>query len=350
MATPNQGNVLIEGARYGFDNGCFGKGYPGDRKWLVWLEFMADKTEPHQRLWASAPDVVGDAAGTLKRSTPFLAEIRKRGFPAAFVAQNFAGNLPWDEFDVLFLGGVIECPSCLYVWPLEVKRTHRIQRCPLCYHAMYEWKLSPAAQDLTLEAKARGKTVHMGRVSSEMRIVYAVHAGVDSADGTYLLKGPDINLSKLLGWLDAIDRIDDKPGLFQVLPEVPDMTTLLPRRVPVSGKGQMIVKGSLRHLCPFKDEDDDGVIFLTWDFDGETFELHSLAAYLNSFRMLKITHEELSHRIMRDLSAWGVDVRTEFTTAELEVTVLPEVPVTVPSESGPQYTLPILEPSIGEVS
>ncbi|MGI5223015.1 hypothetical protein [Nocardia sp. CA-290969] len=325
MATPEQGNVLIPGSRIGFDSGCFGKGYPGDEKWLAWLDSMADKTEPGQRLWATAPDVVGDAAGTLKRSLPFLPKIRDRGFPAAFVAQNFAGNLPWDEFDVLFLGGIIECPSCLYLWPLEVKRTRRIERCPLCFHPMFEWKLSPAARDLTAEAKERGKWVHMGRVSSQMRIVYAVNAGVDSADGTYLTKGPDINLTKLLGWLDAIDRLDDEPGFFEILPEVSVMNPTLPRRVPTSGKGQMIVKGSLRHLCPFKDEDDDGVILLCWEFDGETFELHSLAAYLNSFRHEKVTHEELSHRIASDLAPWGVDVRTEFTTAALEVTVLPEV-------------------------
>jgi hypothetical protein len=74
---------------------------------------------------------------------------------------------------------------------------------------MSEWKLGAAARALTAEAKARGKHVHMGRVNSLRRLRYADAIGCDSADGTFLAFGPDINLPPLLGWLRAVN--DQQP-------------------------------------------------------------------------------------------------------------------------------------------
>ena len=59
--------------------------------------------------------------------------------------------------------------------------------------------------DTDAEAKRRGKHVHMGRVNSLTRLRYADHIGCDSADGTYLVFGPDVNLPKLLDWLTAVN-------------------------------------------------------------------------------------------------------------------------------------------------
>jgi hypothetical protein len=98
--------------------------------------------------------------------------------PAAYAAQDGCdapGLLPWDSFDVLFLAGSTE------------------------------WKLSPVAEQLAREAKARGKGVHIGRVNSRIRLGIAEWFGCDSADGTYLAFGPDKNLPKLLSWLDELD-------------------------------------------------------------------------------------------------------------------------------------------------
>lgn len=158
------------------DNGCFGKGYVGDEKWWAWLE--AHATESATCAFATAPDVVGDAGATLARSLPWLPKIRALGYPAAFVAQDGLEDLsvPWDEFDVLFIGGSTE------------------------------WKLGRHARALIREAKARGKWVHMGRVNSAQRYRYAEHIGCDSVDGTYLTFGPDVNLPTLLSW--------DRPSLF----------------------------------------------------------------------------------------------------------------------------------------
>lgn len=67
---------------------------------------------------------VGDAAATLTRSAPMLPRIRALGYPAALVAQDGLEHLavPWDAFDVLFLGGTTD------------------------------WKLGPAAADLPADA------------------------------------------------------------------------------------------------------------------------------------------------------------------------------------------------------
>jgi hypothetical protein len=171
MCTPAEGRLPLPGVVWGGDNGCFSKGYPGDARWLRWLGRLAEHAD--RCLWASAPDVVGDAAATLDRSRPHLPAIRALGYPAALVAQDGLERhpVPWDEFDVLFIGG-----------------------------ASTEWKLGPAAADLIAEALDRGKRVHMGRVNSRRRWSYADHLGCHTVDGTFLAFAPDTNLARLLAW------------------------------------------------------------------------------------------------------------------------------------------------------
>ena len=172
--TPAQGNARPAGIAWAADNGCFGKGYPGDAAWLAWLSGM----DPAGCLFATAPDVVGDAASTLARSLPLLPAIRALGYPAALVAQDGLEALvvPWGEFDVLFIGGSTE------------------------------WKLGRHARALVADAKRHGKRVHMGRVNSERRYRYATAIGCDSADGTFLTFGPDANLPRLLAWVRTIQQ------------------------------------------------------------------------------------------------------------------------------------------------
>lgn len=177
--TPAQGNKRHNGVVWCADNGCFGKGYPGDEQWLAWLKKNA--ADAASCLFATAPDVVGDALATLERSRPWLPKIRQLGYPAAFVAQDGLEDLevPWDEFDVLFIGGSTE------------------------------WKLGAAARVIVAEAKARAKHVHMGRVNSYRRFRYAEMIGCDSADGTFLAFGPDTNLPRLMRW---INDTNDQPA------------------------------------------------------------------------------------------------------------------------------------------
>jgi hypothetical protein len=172
--TPAQGNHRPAGVVWCADNGAFSDRWNADR-WWAWLQANAD--DASDCAFAVAPDVVGDAAATLERSRPWLARIRDLGYPAAYVAQDGwdPDVVPWDEIDALFIGGSTE------------------------------FKLGPVAADAAAEAKRRGLWVHIGRVNSLKRLRYAASIGADSVDGTYLTFGPDQNLPKLLGWLEALD-------------------------------------------------------------------------------------------------------------------------------------------------
>jgi len=105
------------------------------------------------------------------------------GYPAAFVVQDGAtiDTVPWDTFDVLFVGGSTE------------------------------FKLGAQARALIWHAKSRGMWVHCGRVNSNKRYRLMAALGVDSADGTYLKHGLDTNLPKLLGWLDGLLAYPELP-------------------------------------------------------------------------------------------------------------------------------------------
>ena len=175
--TPAQGNIRPSGVSWCADNGRFGRGWPGFDAWLSWL--ASHRGAAPQCTFATAPDVVGNAAATLAESRPWLPEIRALGFPAALVAQDGLEVLtpPWSDFDVLFIGGTTE------------------------------WKLGPEARSVAEAALARGKRVHMGRVNSLRRLRYAKSIGCHSADGTYLTFGPDKNLPKLLHWLDLVNGV-----------------------------------------------------------------------------------------------------------------------------------------------
>ena len=168
-------------ALFACDNGCFTRPdkYTDDG-FLAWLDL-------HPRtgcLFAVAPDVVGDADGTLDRAVPMLPRIQGLGFRAAFVGQDGATprSLPWPDFDALFIGGTTE------------------------------WKLSGKAADLIAEGKRQGKWVHMGRVNSWARISAANALGVNSVDGTHLAFAPDQHTPQVIAWLN---RIANQPRLFE---------------------------------------------------------------------------------------------------------------------------------------
>lgn len=183
MTTPNQGNRIPEGSWWAADNGVFGSHYVGDQAWLSWLCKKVRLYGPDRCLFAVAPDVPFDAAATLASSLRWLAVIRALDVPAAFCAQDGAGQpgmVPWEEFDTLFVAG------------------------------SDSFKCGPEAAALAAEAKARGKAVHVGRVNSARRLRIAQSYGADSCDGTYLRYGPDKNLPKVLGWLGE-HPIPDEP-------------------------------------------------------------------------------------------------------------------------------------------
>ncbi len=174
--SPSSRSRPLRSASFCVDNGCFSDNYVGDRGYLDWLTNIPEDDTP-RCAFATAPDVVCEAAETLERSAPMFAPIRKLGFPVALVAQNGLEDLtvPWDDFDVLFIGGDTE------------------------------WKLGPAAASLVTEAQLRGRGTHMGRVNGLRRLRYAKSIGCDSVDGSHLAYGSDKNLPQLLAWMEDVN-------------------------------------------------------------------------------------------------------------------------------------------------
>ena len=108
-------------------------------------------------LFVVVPDVVADHHATMRRWRHWAPRVRTlSGQPLAFVAQNGAtpDNVPWGEFDALFIGGDTA------------------------------WKLGGEASQLTWDASERGLHVHMGRVNSAKRIARALSMRCDSFDGS----------------------------------------------------------------------------------------------------------------------------------------------------------------------
>lgn len=176
MNTPKNGYVIRSGWVWAADNGCYGKGYPGDDAWVKWLNtFTAEQRSTC--LFATAPDVVGDGVTSLARSVPWLPIIRSLGFPAALVTQDgmTPDEVPWAAVDWLFIGGT---------------DAH---------------KLGPEAKALIAAAKTHGKQVHVGRVNSQRRFLTMAALGADSVDGTFLGFGPSRNLPQLLAWQRHLD-------------------------------------------------------------------------------------------------------------------------------------------------
>lgn len=172
ILTPNMGNPVPARGPWAADNGCFTAHVPFDLdRYLAWLERWRPSAD--RCLFATAPDVVGDAAATWARSAPVLPQLRARGYRAALCAQNGIDPsvFDWNAFDCLFVGGDDA------------------------------FKLAESTYALVAEAHARGKWTHMGRVNSARRFRAAFLSGYDSVDGTYLAFGPDTNLPKLQRWL-----------------------------------------------------------------------------------------------------------------------------------------------------
>lgn len=182
ITTPDQGNVVFPDEWDMIaDNGCFSAKWE-ERSWWAWL-----LDQPRRYRFAVCPDVFHPDgsechAETVQRWERYGLRMRIAGFVPAFVCQvgATADNLP-DDADVLFLGGTTE------------------------------WKLGPDAW--AIAKRWRGtRWVHMGRVNSERRMVTARAMGCHSVDGTYLTFGPDVNLPRLLGWLQ---RSEAAPMLWE---------------------------------------------------------------------------------------------------------------------------------------
>jgi hypothetical protein len=171
------GNDLPLGQWWAADTGCFNRptAYTTEG-YIKWLKNRLHRSGTC--LFATAPDIVGNAKATLKRAIPVLPLIRQAGYRAALVAQDGMEDepIPWSSFDCLFVGGTTD------------------------------WKLSGAARGLVDAARVRGKWCHIGRVNSWRRTWMMAQWGADSVDGTYLCFGPNVLLPRLMSWLHRLDE------------------------------------------------------------------------------------------------------------------------------------------------
>lgn len=113
-------------------------------------------------LFIVTPDVVGDCQATLEQFPRYANIIRKFDYPVAFVTQDglTPDITPWDDFEVLFVGGTDK------------------------------HKLGKEAGLLINEGIKRGKWIHIGRVNSPSRMRKFWRA--DSWDGTHIGYEPDV--------------------------------------------------------------------------------------------------------------------------------------------------------------
>lgn len=179
--TPAQGNKRPDGVTWCADNGAFSDKWDQDK----WWGFLTKNAEQAGTcLFATLPDVVADWDTTLERSLPWIDPVRELGYRVAIVLQDGCtpDTVPWDRVDAVFVGGSTG------------------------------FKLGAEARELVAEAKRRGLWVHMGRVNSEKRLRYAKHIGCDSADGTFLVFGPDVNMPKVEAWLRGVNDQGDLFG------------------------------------------------------------------------------------------------------------------------------------------
>ncbi len=172
MTTPWIGNKLPEDRVFATDTGCFAKPEShDDEKYLAWLS----KLPLDRCLFATAPDRFGDGHETLRVAMPMLPRIRALGVRAAIVLQPGVTDLPWDEFDCLFLGG----PN--------------------------PWQQSDQAHRLVARAQELDKWTHRGRVNSESRILASMAMGFDSCDGTLIAFGPEVHKPRVAKWMQRAE-------------------------------------------------------------------------------------------------------------------------------------------------
>jgi len=183
----------LEAVRYPWmlDNGAFSEAWNEDtwRKRLEKLSPYADTC-----IAAIVPDMILDATATLARWHVYAPEVKALGYKAAFATQNgcTVGMVPWDEMDVLFIGG---------------SDAHRVREC---------WPL-------IAEAKRRSMWVHVGRVNSAKRIQQFCVA--DSVDGTHLSVEPSVrNQEKLLWAIEHCNGIKRLQGRLFALASLPQPT------------------------------------------------------------------------------------------------------------------------------
>ncbi len=123
-------------------------------------------TMPTRPLFVTVPDVVGNAHETRWRFADWYPVLKPFRLPLAYVLQDGELAPPWPLISAVFVGGSTA------------------------------FKVGPEARAFITEAQRRGKWVHMGRVNTIRRLMYAQQLGVDSVDGSGFARFPDAMLPR----------------------------------------------------------------------------------------------------------------------------------------------------------
>ena len=160
---------------YALDNGrfsCWSRGVAWDEAaYIALLEwaFMAGR-DGQRPIWALVPDVVADKEATLTEWDRWTPIVTSFGFPLAFAVQD--GMLPKDvpqNAEVVFIGGT----------------------------TAWKWLQAPVFCQ-------QFPRVHIGRVNSYKRLVFAERCGAESCDGTGWGRGDRKQLAGLQQYLREV--------------------------------------------------------------------------------------------------------------------------------------------------
>ena len=172
--TPWGGTPPPKGHIWGMDSGCF------NNKNFTWFKYYSWVIRKYNSncLFIPIPDVVGSAQETLKLFNKFYDLFKQLPGDLAFVAQDGITeiDIPWDKFHTLFIGGTTD------------------------------WKLGEEAKQIIKQGQYLNKWIHIGRVNTISRLKYFAEMKVNSVDGTYATFGPDINIPKLIRWVNKINE------------------------------------------------------------------------------------------------------------------------------------------------
>lgn len=173
LIVPHAGN-RITAPRWAADNAAFSDFDPVAYRRMV-ERIAAHPTPP---LFVAVPDVVGNAHATRHRFAYWYEYLRPYRLPLAYVLQDGEreARVPWALIAAVFIGGSTA------------------------------FKVGAEARALVCAAHARGRWVHMGRVNTARRILYAQQIGCDSIDGSGFSRYPREMVKRFT-------RINDHPTL-----------------------------------------------------------------------------------------------------------------------------------------
>lgn len=124
--------------------------------------------------------------------------------PAALVYQDGIENMdleaiPWDAFDVAFIGGGDEFKLGR---PSDWKAGNR--------DIKFDRESEPTLAYMRLMARTleEGKAIHVGRVNTKVRLRYSRLIGATSSDGTLIARAGKIGLGRIEKWMPELTATD----------------------------------------------------------------------------------------------------------------------------------------------